>query len=147
MLVPTFLKKWAKPGLFLFIFVLFKYKFYIKTVCCSGIRTWIVGKEGELADHLTTTTTQCRYLLFKGRQNYNIKSLVRIRLCGIGSYNKILQRNFKLDLSNSKNNYYFWNRQNLKKYFGLIDWQLAICLLLIIKSKNVFYEKFFSEAK
>ena len=106
-LVLFFLKKWAKPGLFLFIFVLFKYKFYIKTVCCSGIRTWIVGKEGELADHLTITTTQCRYLLFKGRQNYNIKSLVRISLCGIGSYNKILQRNFKLDLSNSKNNYYF----------------------------------------
>ena len=40
--------KWGNHGLFLFIFK--------KTVGFSGIRTWIVGKEGEHADHLTTTT-------------------------------------------------------------------------------------------
>ena len=42
------------PASFLCIFVLFKLKFYIKTVGFSGIRTWIVGVEGEHADHLTT---------------------------------------------------------------------------------------------
>ena len=53
-----FFKKWAYPGLFLFIFVLFKHKFYRKTVGVSGIRTRIVGVEGKHADHLTTTTAQ-----------------------------------------------------------------------------------------
>ena len=42
--------------LFLFIFVLFKHNLYRKTVGVSGIRTRIVGVEGEHADHLTTTT-------------------------------------------------------------------------------------------
>ena len=41
---------------FLFIFVLFKHKFYRKTVDVSGIRTLIIGVEGEHADHLITTT-------------------------------------------------------------------------------------------
>ena len=36
--------QWACHGLFLFIFVLFKHKFYRKTVDFSGIRTWIVNK-------------------------------------------------------------------------------------------------------
>ena len=39
-----------------FIFVLFKHKFYRKTVAYSRIQTWIVGVKGEHADHLTTTT-------------------------------------------------------------------------------------------
>ena len=46
--------KWANPGLFLFIFVLFEHKFYRKTVDVSGIQTRNVRVEGEHADHLTT---------------------------------------------------------------------------------------------
>ena len=38
-LVETFFKKWANTGLFLFIFVLFKQFYRIKTVDISGIRT------------------------------------------------------------------------------------------------------------
>ena len=45
--------KWVKPGLLLIYFVLFKHKFYIKTENFCRIRTWIVGVEGEHADHLT----------------------------------------------------------------------------------------------
>ena len=48
--------KWTNPGIFLFIFVLFKHKFYKKTVGYSGIQTWIVAVEGKHADHSTTTT-------------------------------------------------------------------------------------------
>ena len=48
-------------GTFLFIFVLVKRQFYRKkTVGVSGIRTWIVGVEGEHADHLTTTNAQSK---------------------------------------------------------------------------------------
>ena len=43
--------KWGNPSLFLFIFVLFKYKFYRKSVDFSGIWTRIVGVEGEHDDH------------------------------------------------------------------------------------------------
>ena len=50
--------KWANPGFFLFIFILFKHKFYRKNVGFSLIRTRIVRVEGELADHLTNTTAQ-----------------------------------------------------------------------------------------
>ena len=50
--------KWANPDLFLFIFGLFKHKFYRKTVGVSGIRTWIVRLQGDHADNLTTTTSQ-----------------------------------------------------------------------------------------
>ena len=50
--------KWANPDLFLFIFGLFKHKFYRKTVGISGIRTWIVRLQGDHADNLTTTTSQ-----------------------------------------------------------------------------------------
>ena len=53
---PNFFKKWANPGLFLFIFILFKHKFYRKTAGINGIQTRIVRVEGEHADHLTTTT-------------------------------------------------------------------------------------------
>ena len=48
--------KWANPGLFLFIFILFKHKFTNKTLGFSRIRSRIVGYEGEHDDHLTTTT-------------------------------------------------------------------------------------------
>ena len=41
--------------LFDFIFVLFKYKLYGKTVGVNRIRTRIVGVHGEYTDHLTTT--------------------------------------------------------------------------------------------
>ena len=50
-----FLKKTGQPGLFLF-FRSFQIQFYRKIVDFSGIRTQIVGIEGEHADHLTTTT-------------------------------------------------------------------------------------------
>ena len=62
--VDVFLKKWAYPGLFLFIFVLFRHKFYgKKTLDLSVIRTQIVGIEGKHADHLTTTTAHCHLVL------------------------------------------------------------------------------------
>ena len=54
----SFLLKWANPGLFLFIFILFKHKFYRKTVGFSRIRTQIIRVECEHADHLATTTAQ-----------------------------------------------------------------------------------------
>ena len=46
-----FKKKWAYPGLFLFVFVRLKHKLYRKTVGISGIQTRIVGVEGEQVDH------------------------------------------------------------------------------------------------
>ena len=52
----SFKKNGPTPASFLFIFVLFKHNLYRKTVGVSGIRTRIVGVEGEHADHLTTTT-------------------------------------------------------------------------------------------
>ena len=49
--------KWANPGL---VFVYFRsfqtQNFTEKTVGFSGIRTRIVGVEGQHSDHLTTTT-------------------------------------------------------------------------------------------
>ena len=39
-------------------FILFKQFYLIKTVDFSGIRTEIFWIENEIADHLTTTTTQ-----------------------------------------------------------------------------------------
>ena len=51
-------KKWANPGLFFVYFRFFKHNNTEKTVGFSGIRTRIVGVEGEHADHLTTTTAQ-----------------------------------------------------------------------------------------
>ena len=47
--------QWACHGLFLFIFVLFKHKFYRKTIGVSRILTQIVGLEGKHDDQLTTT--------------------------------------------------------------------------------------------
>ena len=51
-----FLKKWANPGLFFVYFRSFQTQYYRKTIDFSGIRTRIVGKEDEHADHLATTT-------------------------------------------------------------------------------------------
>ena len=47
----VFFKKWTNPGLFLFIFVLIRHKFYRKNVGFNGIRTRIVRIEGKHADH------------------------------------------------------------------------------------------------
>ena len=69
-------KKWANPGLFLFIFVLFKHNTIEKTLGFSGIRTRIVGVEGEHADHLTTTTAPAQDML---APNY---SAIQLRLLG-----------------------------------------------------------------
>ena len=69
----------GQPGLFLFIFVLFKHKFYRKTVGFSGIRTGIVRLEGEHADHLTTTTARVyieqERLRHLAAVNFTLKSL------------------------------------------------------------------------
>ena len=51
----------GQPGLF---FVLFKHKFYRKTIGFIRILTQIVGLEGEYADHLTTSTAQLIFLLY-----------------------------------------------------------------------------------
>ena len=51
----------GQPRPLLFIFVLFKHKFYRKTVDVSRIRTRIVRVEVEHADHLTTTTAHFFY--------------------------------------------------------------------------------------
>ena len=51
-----------QPRSLLFIFVLFKQKFYSKKF--SGITTLIVGVEGEYADHLTSTTTALAYVFY-----------------------------------------------------------------------------------
>ena len=49
-------KKWANPGIYFVYFCYFYQQFYRKIVYFRGIRTRIVGVEGEHADHLTTTT-------------------------------------------------------------------------------------------
>ena len=54
--IESFLKNVPTPAPFQFIFVLFKHKFYRKTVVVSRILTRIVGVEGKIADRLTTTT-------------------------------------------------------------------------------------------
>ena len=56
----TKIKKYANPGLF---FVFFEHKFYRKTVDVSGIRTWIVGKEGKHGDHLGNTTAHTKIFI------------------------------------------------------------------------------------
>ena len=75
----SFFKKWANPGLVLFIFILFKHKLCIKTVGISGIWTRIVGVEGEHADHLTITSAQCSYDMLKFV--YNIDACIGWRRC------------------------------------------------------------------
>ena len=54
--IPSMFKNGPTPASLLFIFVFIKHNLYRKTVGVSGIRTRIVGVEGEHADHLTTTT-------------------------------------------------------------------------------------------
>ena len=46
----------GQPRPFFCLFSLFQKQILQKAVCFSGIRTRIVGIEGEHADHLTTTT-------------------------------------------------------------------------------------------
>ena len=58
----SILFKCANPGLFVF-FGLFTHKFDRKNAGFSGIRTRIVGVEGNHADHLTTTTTALKSVL------------------------------------------------------------------------------------
>ena len=48
----------GKPGLFFVYFRSFQTQVYRKTVGVSGIRTGIVGIEGEPADYLTTNTAR-----------------------------------------------------------------------------------------
>ena len=55
------------PGLFLFVFVLFKHKVCRKTVGFRGIRTRIIGVEGEHADH------------HHGPRNSNVVNLLNLR--------------------------------------------------------------------
>ena len=52
------LGKWTNPGLFFCLFLLFPNTNFTETVDFSGIRTWIIGVEGEHADHVTTTVAQ-----------------------------------------------------------------------------------------
>ena len=67
--------KWANPGLFLFIFVHYKHKFYRKAVGFSRIRTRNVEVEGEHADHLNTTAVlQNRFNKFKIQFNLPSKA-------------------------------------------------------------------------
>ena len=60
----VFLKKMGQPQhLFCFFLFFSNTKFSVKTVDFSGIRTRIVGLEGEHAGHLTTTTARERECL------------------------------------------------------------------------------------
>ena len=52
------------PASFLFIFVFSNTNFTEKNVSVSGIRTRIIGAEGEHADHLTATTAPSSSLSF-----------------------------------------------------------------------------------
>ena len=52
----TFLKKVGQPRPLFVYFRSFQTQYYRKTLGFSGIRTRIVGVEGEHADHLTTTS-------------------------------------------------------------------------------------------
>ena len=47
------------PASFCLFSFLSNTKFTEKTVGVSGIQSWIVGEEGEHADHLTTTSALC----------------------------------------------------------------------------------------
>ena len=52
--------KWGNPGLFWFIFVLFKHNFYRKNCKCHPDSNSDDDIEGEHSDHLTTTTAQSK---------------------------------------------------------------------------------------
>ena len=51
--------KWPTPASFCLFSFFSNTKFTEKTVGVSGIQSWIVGEEGEHADHLTTTSALC----------------------------------------------------------------------------------------
>ena len=94
-----FLKKWAIHGLFLIIFCSFQTIDRIKTVDFSGIRTRIVGVEGEHADHLTTTALpRTVWLHFKNRifyKNLILDSLITFHMIGF-SKEFLLNKNVAL---------------------------------------------------
>ena len=50
-------KEGPTPTSFCLFSFLFRQQFYRKILDFSGIWTWIVGVEGEHANHFTTTTT------------------------------------------------------------------------------------------
>ena len=56
-LIKRLILKMGQPPASFVNFVLFKGKFYRKTVVLSAIRTWIVRVEGLHSDYLTTTAT------------------------------------------------------------------------------------------
>ena len=58
-LLPTDTSKMDQPRP---LFVLFKHKFYRKTVVFSRIRTWIVGVKGKHTDHRSNFLKQSRIL-------------------------------------------------------------------------------------
>ena len=60
---------WANPSLFLFIFYLFKCKFYRKILGFNGIWTRIVRIEDEHADHLIIATMSLELLFLTGEPN------------------------------------------------------------------------------
>ena len=53
---PVLFSKWANIGPFLLFSFFSNTNFIEKTIGFSRIQTWIVGAEGEHADHSTTTT-------------------------------------------------------------------------------------------
>ena len=68
------LKKVGQPGLFFICFRFFKHNISEKTVGFSGIGTWIVGVEGEHADHLTTTTARVGFFYLYRILGYKYKN-------------------------------------------------------------------------
>ena len=82
--ILCFLKNGPTPASSLFIFVLFKHKFYRKkTVGFSSIWTWIFGVESEHADHLITTTAPRTHLVSWGSVSI-ANTLVRKQSLGLG---------------------------------------------------------------
>ena len=73
--VGTILQKWAIPGLFLLIFVLFKHKSYRKTVGFSGIRTRII--RALKASTLTTWPPQRPNVYYPFQNVFGSNSLRR----------------------------------------------------------------------
>ena len=71
-----------------------------KTVAFSGIRTWSVGLEGELPDHLTTTSFQLHHTVWSNGKiifkYFAINNIEHLPNC-----TKLLQKYFKL-LPNTK---------------------------------------------
>ena len=98
--------KWANTCLFLFIFVLFKYNFTSKIVDFSGIRTQIVGEEGEHADHLTTTRAQASWIV----------SVICLFWCWCWNLNN----NFKIAVAEFWWKQKGWNKTTRTKIFSTV---------------------------